>query len=155
MKDKKGLISAEAYSGQCKGIVSKDYFEIHQEIGIEDILDKDSEKYFTLIAYGAKNAQNPVESDNKITVLSEKVSYKLGETARVLVRLPFSNGKILWTVEKQGVVHHEYIDVPGNTFFKEVKVDDTFIPNAYIGVVVVPTALTPTLSQGERERAAS
>lgn len=99
----------------------------------------ESKQYFTLISYGDQNAQNPVESDNKITVLSEKVSYRLGDTARVLVRLPYENGKILWTVEKQWVIEHEYIDVPGNTFFKEVKVDDTFVPNAYIGVLVVDT----------------
>jgi uncharacterized protein YfaS (alpha-2-macroglobulin family) len=105
---------------------------MHQIIELEDLIDTDSRKYFTLISYGDQNASNPVESDNKITVLSEKISYKLGETARVLVRLPFSGGKILWTIEKQGVIKHEYIDVPGNTFFKELKVDDTFVPNAYI-----------------------
>jgi len=74
---------------------------MHQVIEIDDLIDSGSRKYFTLISYGLENATNPVESDNKITVLSEKVSYKLGEKARVLVRLPFSNGKILWTVEKQ------------------------------------------------------
>jgi len=74
---------------------------MHQVIEIDDLIDSNSRKYFTLISYGEENASNPIESDNKITVLSEKVSYKLGEKARVLVRLPFSNGKILWTVEKQ------------------------------------------------------
>ncbi len=54
-------------------------------------LDPTTKKYFTLIAYGDEEASNPIESDNKITVLSEKISYKPGETARVLVRLPFSN----------------------------------------------------------------
>ena len=107
-------------------------FSMQQKLQLEDLMDSNSRKYFTLISYGDQNASNPVESDNKITVLSEKVSYKIGETARVLVRLPFSGGKILWTIEKQGVLKHEYINVPGNTFFKEFKIDDTFVPNAYI-----------------------
>jgi len=42
-----------------------------------DLIDSTTNKFFTLVAYGDENAQNPVQSDNKITVLSEKVSYKL------------------------------------------------------------------------------
>lgn len=105
---------------------------MEQTIGIEDLLESSGRRYFTLVSYGDQVAQNPLQSDNKITVLSEKTSYKLGEKARVLVRLPFSGGKILWTVEKQGVLQSEYIDVPGNIFFKEVEVTDEYLPNAYI-----------------------
>lgn len=116
-------------------------FSMEQRISVNDLLDTQNKKYFTLIGYGDKSAKNPIESDNKITVLSEKISYKLGETARILVRFPFENGKILWTVEKQGVMEYEYIDVPGNTFFKEIEIDDSFVPNAYVWVVIVDTNL--------------
>jgi uncharacterized protein YfaS (alpha-2-macroglobulin family) len=57
-----------------------------------------------------------------------------------LVRLPYSGSKILWTIEKNGITSYEYIDVPGNVFFKEFVVDDSFAPNAYIGVVMIPKA---------------
>jgi len=112
---------------------------VPQKIKVSDLIDSNSKKYFSVISYGDKDAENPIQSDNKITVLSEKVSYKIWETAKILVRLPFSSGKILWTVEKQWVISHEYIDVPWNTFFKEIVVDDSFLPNAYIWVVVVDT----------------
>jgi hypothetical protein len=55
------------------------------------------------------------------------------------VRLPYENTKILWTIEKQWVVEYEYIDVPGNIFFKELEVDGTFEPNAYIWVTMIDT----------------
>lgn len=58
-------------------------------------------QFITLLTYSEEEAKNPVISDNKLRVLSEKVSYKIGEKARILVQLPFSNGKILWTVEKK------------------------------------------------------
>ena len=32
---------------------------------------------------------------------------------------------------------HEYFTLTGNTFTREYKVDDTLIPNAYIGVVAL------------------
>lgn len=120
---------------QCQSIEKN--FPVEMTVGIEDILDSSGRRYFTLVSHGDQIAQNPVQSDNKITVLSEKISYKLGEKARVLVRLPFTGGKILWTVEKQGVIQSEYIDVPGNIFFKEIEITDDFLPNAYIGVVAI------------------
>ncbi|MDD3144972.1 MAG: MG2 domain-containing protein [Candidatus Gracilibacteria bacterium] len=95
--------------------------------------------YFPVITYSNESSSNPIENDNKLRVISEKSSYKIGETAKVLIRLPVSNSKILWTIEKAGVMSSEYIDVVGNVFFKEFLVDDTFVPNAYIGVMMVDT----------------
>ena len=36
-------------------------------------------------------------------------------------------------------MNYEYIDVPGNIFFKEIKVTDRHLPNTYISVVAIPT----------------
>ncbi len=116
----------------------KNVVEIQQKILLDDLLE-DEKQYLSILAYGKQDANNPIKSDNKVRVLSQKVNYHLGDTAQVLIRLPFSKWKILWTVEKQGVVHKEYIDVTSNMFFKEIKVDDTFIPNAYIWVVAIET----------------
>jgi len=95
--------------------------------------------HFSIITYWDENSKNPIENDNKIRVISEKISYNLGETAKVLVRLPVSNSKILWTIEKNWVLESEYIDVKWNIFFKELEVNDSFIPNAYIWVMMVDT----------------
>ena len=96
-----------------------------------------NKEYFTVLSYWNEDAKNPIASDNKIRVLSEKISYKLWEKAKVLIRLPFSKWKILWTVEKQGVIKKELININSNIFFKEVLIDDTFVPNAYIWVVAI------------------
>ncbi|MCP4523286.1 MAG: hypothetical protein GY828_03635, partial [Candidatus Gracilibacteria bacterium] len=109
-----------------------------KKIYLDDIFQSEK-KYISVLSYGNETAKNPEKHDNKIHVLSEKVSYKLGETAKILVRLPYENAKILWTVEKQGVVSSEYVDVQGNIFFKEIVVDDSFMPNVYISALVVDT----------------
>lgn len=93
--------------------------------------------YLSVITYNDATAKNPIENDNKLRVLTEKVSYNIWEIAKVLVRLPVSNSKILWTEEKNGVVKHEYIDVKWNVFFKEFVVDESFAPNTYIWVMMV------------------
>gem|GEM_PF-2653085 len=50
---------------------------VPQKIKVSDLIDSNSKKYFSVISYGDKDAENPIQSDNKITVLSEKVSYKI------------------------------------------------------------------------------
>lgn len=106
-------------------------------ISYNDLLLQNSKKYFSVLLYWNKDASNPLISDNKIQVLSEKISYNIWDKARVLIRLPFSKWKILWTIEKSWVIESEYIDVKSNMFFKEFIVDDKFIPNAYIWVVAI------------------
>ena len=110
---------------------------ITKRLYLRDLINNSN--YVSIIPYSNSSASNPIENDNKLRVISEKISYKLWETAKILVRLPVSNSKILWTVEKNWVISHEYIDVVWNVFFKEVKIDDSFIPNAYIWVMMVDT----------------
>lgn len=113
--------------------------KVTKKLNLRDLISWD--KYFAVITYdNSSNASNPIINDNKLRVVSEKVSYKLWETAKVLIRLPVSDSKIMWTIEKNWVVHHEYIDVKWNVFFKEFVVDESFQPNAYIGVMMVDTS---------------
>ncbi|MGE3278482.1 MAG: alpha-2-macroglobulin [Candidatus Altimarinota bacterium] len=94
-----------------------------------------------LYAYDPAGITNtPVVADNKIAVVAEKTSYHLGDTAKLLVRLPFSEGKALVTIEKKNVVDREIISIKGNTLIKEYIVDDTFLPNAYISVIAFKPA---------------
>jgi len=125
-KEKKDTIKSPLLTKEGQGVVS-----------LDEIINY--KKYFTILSYWKSDAKNPIASDNKIRVLSEKISYNIWEKAKVLIRLPFSKWKILWTVEKQWVISQEYIDVNSNIFFKEIDVDDTFIPNAYIWVVAIDT----------------
>jgi len=114
---------------------------ITKRLYLRDLIQ--SASYIPVITYSNSTASNPIENDNKLRVISEKVSYKLWETAKILVRLPVSNSKILWTVEKNWVINHEYIDVVWNIFFKEILIDDTFTPNAYVWVMMVDTSKNP------------
>lgn len=133
---------AEYYAYSCANTDDADCenvtktIKVEQKVNLDNLLNY-SKKYFTLLSYSDIDASNPVVSDNKLQVFSEKVSYKLWEKARILVRLPFSKWKILLTVEKAWVVSKEYINVNSNIFFKEFLVDDTFIPNAYVWVVAI------------------
>jgi len=108
---------------------------IKENIKLSDLYT--DKQYFSVLTYWDTSWNIPLVNDNKIRVIPEKISYNLWEKAKVLIRLPFSKWKILWTIEKQWVLETEYIDVNSNTFFKEILIDDKFIPNAYIWVVAI------------------
>ena len=121
---------------QCLDREAKVEYEIN--IKADDLLDKQTLDFFTILAYWDKDASNPVVDDVKLRVFAEKNSYHIWEKARILVRLPVSKWKMLLTIEKQGVVKTELIPFNSNIFFKEFVVDDTFVPNAYIWVELIP-----------------
>lgn len=115
---------------------------------LEEVSESDTYALRTMKLYaytpgGVTNA--PVVADNKIAVVIEKPSYHLGEKARLLVRLPFTDAKALVTIEKKNVVSKEVMDIKGNTLIKEYTVDDTFVPNAYISII----AFKPGVEQPE------
>ncbi len=111
-----------------------------QETGeyIFNLLDQEdfTEESFKVYVYDEDEVSNtPIVDDSKIQVLSKKTTYKLGDEAEFLVRLPFENARILITTEKREVVDKEIIDITGNAYLHRVKVTDTFVPNAYLSFV--------------------
>ena len=95
-------------------------------------------KYLSIVSYSPKaTISNPDLDDNKLVVLSDKVTYKYWETAKIFVRLPVSKSKILITKERENVKESEIIDVEGNIFTKEFLVDESFSPNTYISVFMI------------------
>jgi uncharacterized protein YfaS (alpha-2-macroglobulin family) len=78
-----------------------------------------------------------------VRVIPDKTVYKLWEKARVLINSPFSWGYLYITQERWGVIQHEYVALSGSTLLREYIVDDTMIPNIYIGVIAFSNANTP------------
>lgn len=115
------------------------FIKYKREVLPSELIKRSSKQYFSILVYWNLDAKNPIVDDNKIKVYTEKFSYKLWEKAKILVRLPFSKWKILLTIEKQWVIKKEYFDINSNIFFKEILVDDTFVPNAYIWVLAIET----------------
>lgn len=131
------LVNTSTFS-ESEGMLSKSFKltedgEYHLQVTQEGGGYSNLIKIYSYDPNGVTNA--PVVADNKIKVLTEKTSYHLGETARLFVRLPFSDGKALITIEKKNVINKEIVDISGNTLIKEYTIDDTFMPNAYISVI--------------------
>lgn len=77
---------------------------------------------------------------HNLQVIPEKTIYKMWDTARVMITLPFTGGYVYITREKWGVIGSEYLPIEGNTMIREYKIDDASFPNMYIGAIAYNSA---------------
>lgn len=77
------------------------------------------------------------EDHDRIDVLPERKSYQPGETARLQVRMPFRHATALVTVEREGVLHSEVVQLHGQDPTVQVKIAPDWAPNAYVSVLVL------------------
>ncbi|HEX5660327.1 MAG TPA: alpha-2-macroglobulin family protein, partial [Polyangiales bacterium] len=77
------------------------------------------------------------EQDERILELhAAKDTYKLGETAKILVPSPFARAEALVTVEREGVLSSERVQL-GSAGTIDVAIDQRFVPNAFVSVLLV------------------
>jgi uncharacterized protein YfaS (alpha-2-macroglobulin family) len=85
-------------------------------------------------------AWNYTNGESQLRVIPEKTVYHMGEKARVMIITPFTGGYVYLTRERWGVIDYEYTSLSGNTLVREYLVDDTAVPNVYIGAVAFAPA---------------
>lgn len=74
--------------------------------------------------------------DANLQIVPEKNVYKVGETAKYLIKNPFPGAKALVTVERYGVIDSWIEELDTNTPVLEVKVREDYLPGFYVSVVV-------------------
>ncbi len=78
------------------------------------------------------------ENNDRITLISDKTSYKVGETAEILIPSPFEGSHYaLVTVEREGVRRHEIVRLESNSAIYRLPILEGDIPNIYVSVVLL------------------
>jgi hypothetical protein len=73
---------------------------------------------------------------HRLDIEPEKKEYRVGETARFLVRNPFPGAKALITIERYGVQRHWLETFEESTEVIEVQVGEDHVPGFYLSAVV-------------------
>lgn len=91
----------------------------------------------TFYAYGqGSNPGFAIDPDGKIEIETDKVEYASGEEAKVILKTPF-DGKLLLTIEQQGVIKHEWLNVENRSAQMTVKMEDNYAPNVYLTATLI------------------
>jgi uncharacterized protein YfaS (alpha-2-macroglobulin family) len=95
------------------------------------------------IQFYALGAGRPSFADNdqrKLELVANKQRYRVGETARVLVKSPFQRARALLTIERAGVHQARWLTLEGPTPFIDVPIEAGMRPNVYVSLMVLPPA---------------
>lgn len=88
-------------------------------------------------AIGAGRASWADNDQRKLELVLDKKQYRVGDTARVLIKSPFERAEALLTVERAGLYEHRRLTLTGPTPTVEIKIDERLRPNAYVAVHLV------------------
>ncbi len=78
------------------------------------------------------------ENNDRITLVSDKATYEVGDTAEILIPSPFEAPTMaLVTVEREGVRRHEVIRLETNSAIYRLPIVEGDIPNVYVSVVLI------------------
>jgi uncharacterized protein YfaS (alpha-2-macroglobulin family) len=79
----------------------------------------------------------PMEGGRTLVLVPDKSAYRVGDTARVLVKNPFGEAEAIVTVERAGIYRRERMTLRGSMPTLRVPITDDLWPNAYVTVQLV------------------
>ena len=92
---------------------------------------------FGLYASGPDYVPWRRDNDDKVELVTDRKSYKVGQTARILVKSPYADAHGLLTVERNGIYMQQTFKLKSTAAWLEVPITPELQPNAYVSVVLV------------------
>lgn len=77
------------------------------------------------------------QDHDRMDLLPEQPSYAVGDTARLQVRMPFREATALVSVEREGVLHTEVVQLKGTDPVLQLPVQAGWGPNVYVSVLAL------------------
>jgi uncharacterized protein YfaS (alpha-2-macroglobulin family) len=125
-----------------KGVASvklDDSGEYRVVVSARDSSGRESKSGWSLYAWGTEYVNWPRSNNDRVDVIADKPQYKVGDTAKLLVKTPYQGKgvKALVTVERESVMTKKVIDVTSSALPIEVPITEDLVPVAYVSVVII------------------
>ncbi len=92
---------------------------------------------FSFWVAGPGEAAWMMRDDDLVELVRDKGMYRPGDTARILVKSPWTNINALVTIEREHVIDHFETRIEGNASVVRVPVKEEYLPNVYVSVVIL------------------
>lgn len=103
------------------------------------ILNKD--KVFSRVDFYAYQKESyytwDFRGDDSIELRSDKKEYQIGDTAKILIKSPLQNSRVIVTVERDSVYFKKSFLMKGNSAPIEIPIDESYLPNVDVNVVML------------------
>ncbi len=91
---------------------------------------------FYAYGYGSTTTNSfEVDNEGEVDIVFDKEKYSPGETAKVLLKTPFS-GKVLVTVESNNVLDHFYVQANNRSAQFDLPIKDSYLPNVFMSTTL-------------------
>ena len=77
------------------------------------------------------------DNNNRMELKMDKVTYDVGDTAKILIKSPYTNVKALLTLEGGEIMESRIIDIVYNADVIEIPITESGSPNFYVSVLMV------------------
>jgi hypothetical protein len=135
-----GLVSAAAPVG-CAFTAAKPGLHIVEATVTDDAGRKQSTRTpFYVVGSGWVSWRRG--EDDRVELVADRAQYAPGDTARIVVKSPWPRAEAVITVEREGVKSARRVTLQGAATAVDVPIDDTAVPNVYVGVVLVRGRVT-------------
>ena len=104
--------------------------------GIEDTRGRRHETELLAWVVGKGRVVWPEERGHAMELVPEQDQYRVGDSARFLVRNPFPGAAALVTLERYGIIKQWHTTLRGSTPILEFPIEPELVPGAYLSVVV-------------------
>lgn len=125
--------------------------------GDYDILIKEKESqsftYRTVYAYtGDRYISWNFRSDNSLELSADKISYDIGETAKIILKSPYMKSRVMVTVEREKIFFQKTFDMTGNTTPLEIPILKEYLPDVKVNVMIIRERLAPAKELEEEQK---
>jgi hypothetical protein len=78
------------------------------------------------------------ENHDRLTLIADKTTYRVGDTARILIPSPYEGEHWAWvSVERGTLLSHEVVRLTSTSTVYELAIEEDHIPNVYVSVVLI------------------
>lgn len=109
----------------------------------------ESKAGWSLYAWSDTYFNWPRSNNDRIEIVADKPEYKVGDTAKLLVKSPYQGKgvKALVTVERENIITKYVVDVESNALPIEVPITDELVPAVYVSVVIIKPRMGETFNE--------
>ncbi|GAB4120305.1 MAG: hypothetical protein OHK0050_28650 [Roseiflexaceae bacterium] len=86
-----------------------------------------------------------VDDTNRVDLISDKRTYKPGESAKVLVTAPYPNMTGILTIERSNVIEYRLVTITGTSGVFDIPISGDYAPNVFVSLTLIktPTCAAP------------
>ncbi len=101
--------------------------------------------YSYFYAYGGgTKASFEVDTDGEVNIETSQKAYNTGQEVKAIFKTPF-DGKLLITVENEGIIENVYLETKDKSAEWSFKVDAKHVPNVYITATLIRAMNQPEM----------